>query len=106
MYSTQPVSNLTDSFRFFGRNKIAGVLPGIIVVFLSFFVINAFMLTQTRFGKNVFAVGGNVQVATVGGTSHSGGIARFSGVPCGILIMGVIMIAAVAFDMRKNARRA
>lgn len=180
MYSTQPVSNLTDSFRFFGRNKIGGVIPVIIIVFLIFFVINAFMLTQTRFGKNVFAVGGNVQAArvaginvektlikvyawsgcmaavggillagrtgsadpstyglnyeldaiaaaTIGGTSHSGGIARISGVLCGILIMGVInnglvllavndnltnvikgviMIAAVAFDMRKNAKRA
>ena len=180
MYSTQPVSKLTDSFRFFGRNKIGGVIPVIVIVFLIFFAINAFMLNQTRFGKNVFAVGGNVQAArvaginvektlikvyawsgvmaaiggillagrtgsadpstyglnyeldaiaaaTIGGTSHSGGIARISGVLCGILIMGVInnglvlmavndnltnvikgviMIAAVAFDMRKNAKRA
>ena len=68
-----------------------------------------------------------IAAATIGGTSHSGGIARISGVLCGILIMGVInnglvlmavndnltnvikgviMIAAVAFDMRKNAKRA
>ena len=179
MYSTQPVSKLTDSFRFFGKGKI-GPIPVIVIIFLIMFAINAFMLTQTRFGKNIYAIGGNEQAArvaginveknlilvyvwcavcaaiggillagrtgssdpstyglnyeldaiaaaTVGGTSHSGGICRVSGVLCGILILGVInnglvmlnvddnmtnvvkgiiIVAAVIFDMRKNARRA
>lgn len=179
MYSTQPVSKLTDSFRFFGKGKV-GPVPVIVIVFLCIFAINAFLMTKTRFGKNIFAIGGNEQAArvaginveknlimvyvwcatmaaiggillagrtgssdpstyglnyeldgiaaaTVGGTSHSGGICRVSGVFCGILIMGVInnglvmlsvddnmtnvikgiiIIAAVAFDMRKNAKRA
>ena len=179
MYSTQSVSKLTDSFRFFGKGKI-GPIPVIVIIFLIMFAINAFMLTQTRFGKNIYAIGGNEQAArvaginveknlilvyvwcavcaaiggillagrtgssdpstyglnyeldaiaaaTVGGTSHSGGICRVSGVLCGILILGVInnglvmlnvddnmtnvvkgiiIVAAVIFDMRKNARRA
>ena len=107
------------------------------------FAISAFLLTQTRFGKNVYAIGGNDQAArvaginveknlilvyiwcslcaaiagmllagragsadpansglnyeldaiaaaTVGGTSHTGGICRVSGVLAGILILGVI----------------
>jgi ribose/xylose/arabinose/galactoside ABC-type transport system permease subunit len=67
-----------------------------------------------------------IAAVTVGGTSHSGGICRISGVIAGILILGVlknamifiginpyvqqaikgaIIIGAVVFDMRKNAKR-
>ncbi|WP_028530226.1 ABC transporter permease subunit, partial [Ruminococcus gauvreauii] len=68
-----------------------------------------------------------IAAATVGGTSHTGGICRVTGVLCGILILGVInnglvligvndnfsniikgliIVGAVAMDMRKNARKA
>ena len=151
----------------------------IIVVFLIIFGVAAFLLTQTRFGKSLYAIGGNDQAArvaginveknliltyvwcscmgalggillagragsadpansglnyeldaiaaaTVGGTSHAGGICKVSGVFCGILILGVInnglvlmgvddnmtniikgiiIIGAVVLDMRKNAKR-
>ncbi len=150
----------------------------IIIIFILFACISGFMLTQTRFGKAIYAIGGNDQAArvaginvekniikvytwcafcasvggvllaarsgagnssvgvnyeldaiaaaTVGGTSHSGGVCRISGVIAGILIMGIlkngmmllkispylqqvckgiIIIAAVVFDMRKNAKK-
>ena len=116
----------------------------IIVLFILFACISGFMLTQTRFGKAVYAIGGNDQAArvaginvekniikvytwcafcasvggvllaarsgagnssvgvnyeldaiaaaTVGGTSHSGGVCRISGVIAGILIMGILKI--------------
>ena len=68
-----------------------------------------------------------VAAATVGGTSHTGGICKISGVLCGILILGVInnglvllgvsdnytniikgiiIVGAVAIDMKKNTRKA
>jgi len=176
MYSTAPVSNLSDEFRWIAKGKLFGIIPMIVVVFIIMFIISAFLLTQTRFGKNIYAIGGNDQAArvaginveknlilvyvwcsvcaaiggillaartgssdpstsglnyeldaiaaaTVGGTSHTGGICRVSGVLCGILILGVInnglvmlgvndnmtniikgliIVGAVAFDMRKN----
>lgn len=179
MYTNRPVSNLSDSFRYPGSAKIAGI-PVIIIVFLVMFALSAFLLTQTRFGKNVYAIGGNDQAArvaginveknlilvyiwcsvcaaiagillagragsadpansglnyeldaiaaaTVGGTSHTGGICRASGVLAGILILGVInnglvmlkvddnmtnivkgliIVGSVVLDMRKNARKA
>lgn len=179
MYSTQPVSKLSDSFRYYGKGKV-GPIPMIVIIFLIMFAISAFLLTQTRFGKSIYAIGGNDQAArvaginvernlvlvyiwcsvcaaiggimlagrtgsadpstyglnyeldaiaaaTVGGTSHAGGICRVSGVLAGILILGVInnglvmlsvndnmtniikgliIIGAVVFDMRKNAKRA
>nr|WP_325233448.1 hypothetical protein [uncultured Oscillibacter sp.] len=150
----------------------------IIIIFILFACTSGFMLTQTRFGKAIYAIGGNDQAArvaginvekniikvytwcafcasvggvllaarsgagnssvgvnyeldaiaaaTVGGTSHSGGVCRISGVIAGILIMGIlkngmmllkispylqqvckgiIIIAAVVFDMRKNAKK-
>lgn len=180
MYTNRPVSNLSEQFHFLGAYRIGGVFPIIIVVFFVMFAISAFLLTQTRFGKNVYAIGGNDQAArvaginveknlilvyiwcslcaaiagmllagragsadpansglnyeldaiaaaTVGGTSHTGGICRVSGVLAGILILGVInnglvmlkvddnmtnivkgviIVGSVVLDMRKNAKRA
>lgn len=180
MYTNQPVSRLTEEFRVFGKGKVFGFIPVIVLIFIIMFIISAFLLTQTRFGKNVYAIGGNDQAArvaginveknlimvyvwcsicaavggillagrtgsadsstyglnyeldaiaaaTVGGTSHAGGICRVSGVLAGILILGVInnglvmlkvddnmtniikgliIVGSVVFDMRKNAKRA
>ena len=174
----RPVSNLPESFRYFGSGYV-GPIPVIVIVFIIFFIISAILLTQTRFGKSVYAVGGNdnaaraaginvektlvltyawcgicaavagiclagragsidpsstglnyefdaIAAATVGGTSHTGGIARISGVLCGILILGVvnnglvmmkvddnmtnivkgaIIIGSVVLDMRKNKKK-
>ena len=161
-----------------------GAIYGAIIAYTKIppfmFAISAFLLTQTRFGKNVYAIGGNDQAArvaginveknlilvyiwcslcaaiagmllagragsadpansglnyeldaiaaaTVGGTSHTGGICRVSGVLAGILILGVInnglvmlkvddnmtnivkgviIVGSVVLDMRKNAKRA
>lgn len=176
--SAYPVPTLKDSFKFFGQGTIAGVMPVVVIICIIFVIISGFMLTQTRFGKHVYAIGGNDQAArvaginveknlilvytwcafcasvggillaarsgsgnasyglnyeldaiaaaTVGGTSHSGGVCRISGVIAGILIMGVlkngmlllglnaylqqafkgaIIIIAVVLDMRKNVKK-
>ncbi|MCI9331100.1 MAG: hypothetical protein HFG05_02855 [Oscillibacter sp.] len=67
MYSSKPVSNLSDSFRAIAKFKLFGVIPMIIVIFVLMFALSAFLLTQTRFGKNVYAIGGNDQAARVAG---------------------------------------
>jgi ribose/xylose/arabinose/galactoside ABC-type transport system permease subunit len=150
----------------------------VVWVFFVFVAIAGFLLTQTRFGKNIYAIGGNDQAArvaginveknlilvytwcsfcaasggvllaarsgsgnstlglnyeldaiaaaTVGGTSHTGGVCRISGVIAGILILGIlkngllllnvspyiqqavkgiIIVGVVVFDMRKNAKK-
>ena len=66
MYSTSPVSNLDQSFRNFAVFKIAGI-PMVVFIFLIVFIISWFMMTQCRFGKNIFAIGGNDQAARVAG---------------------------------------
>ena len=179
VFTTRPVSNLSDGYRFLGNGQI-GPIPVIVVVFIIVCLLAAFILGQSRFGKSLYAIGGNDQAArvaginvernlvltyvwcgvlaalagvllagragsadpatsglnyeldaiaaaTVGGTSHTGGICKISGVLCGILILGVInnglvllgvndnytniikgiiIVGAVALDMKKNTRKA
>ena len=61
-----PVSKLTPGFRFLGNGKI-GPFHMIVIVMIIMFIILAFMLKMTRFGKSVYAVGGNDQAARVAG---------------------------------------
>ena len=149
-----------------------------VIVFILVAVIAYILLNNTKFGKNVYAIGGNINAArtsgikveknlifiyafsglcasiagilitaraasgiatlgnnyeldaiaaaTIGGTSHAGGIGTVPGIIAGILILGilnngllllgispylqqvikgVIIVGAVIFDMRKNAVR-
>ena len=169
-----PIPELKPSFKVLGQGNIAG-FPVIVLIFIIFAIISGFMLTQTRFGKNIYAIGGNdaaarvaginveknlvmvyfwsslcagvggvllaarsgagnssaglnyeldaIAAATVGGTSHGGGVCKISGVIAGVLILGVvknimvlmgvnpywqqiikglIIIGSVVLDMRKN----
>ena len=179
IFTTRPVSNLSSGYRFLGNGEI-GFIPVIVIVFILVCLLAAYILGQTRFGKSLYAIGGNDQAArvaginvernlvltyvwcgvlaglagvllagragsadpatsglnyeldaiaaaTVGGTSHTGGICKISGVLCGILILGVInnglvllgvndnftniikgiiIVASVALDMKKNTRKA
>lgn len=179
IFTSRPVSNLSSGYRFLGSAQL-GPIPVIVLVFLVIFALAAFILGQTRFGKSLYAIGGNDQAArvaginvernlmltyiwcgvlaalagvmlagragsadpassglnyeldaiaaaTVGGTSHTGGVCRVTGVLCGILIMGVInnglvllgvddnytniikgaiIVVTVAFDMKKNTKKA
>ena len=179
VFTTRPVSNLSNGYRLLGNGEI-GPVPVIVIVFVVICLLSAFILGQTRFGKSLYAIGGNDQAArvaginvernlvltyvwcgvlaalagvllagragsadpatsglnyeldaiaaaTVGGTSHTGGICKISGVLCGILILGVInnglvllgvndnytniikgiiIVGAVAIDMKRNTRKA
>ena len=64
--SGQPVFGLTNTFRFLGTGNLFGVpVPSLIaigVVFLSYIILN-----KTRFGRYVYAVGGNKEAARLSG---------------------------------------
>lgn len=173
-----PVAQLSESFKSIGQGSLVPKVPNVVLIFILFVLLSGFLLTQTRYGKNLYAIGGNetaakvaginveknlifvytfsalcasiggvllasrtgsgnsaqglsyeldaIAAATVGGTSHSGGIARISGVIAGILLLGVInngllllgvspyiqqvvkgviIVSAVVFDMRKHAKK-
>lgn len=62
----QPVPALTDGYRFIGRGDLFGI-PMPIVLFALVFLIAWWVLSSTRFGRRVYAVGGNPHAARVSG---------------------------------------
>lgn len=173
-----PVPMLRPEFTIIGQGSVFGI-PNIVIVFAVFTVAAYIMLNHTKFGQNVYAIGGNtdaaraagvnveknlvaiytwsaftaavagvmitaraasgiatlgtgyeldaIAAATVGGTSHSGGIGTITGVIGGILVLGVInngllilsvspylqqiikgiiIVVAVVIDMRKLVKKA
>ena len=172
-----PVPMLRPEFKIIGQGSF-GPIPHVVIVFVIVAIIAYIILNYTKFGKHVYAIGGNVNAArtsgikveknllgiymvsgicasiagilitaraasgiatlgnnyeldaiaaaTIGGTSHTGGIGTVPGIIAGILILGIlnngllllgispylqqvikgiIIVGAVVFDMRKNARQ-
>jgi inositol transport system permease protein len=77
IYSNRPVSGLTDAYNFIGQGEIFKVIsiPGqpplgipIPVIILAAVAIGAhILLNSTRFGRHIYAVGGNEQAALISG---------------------------------------
>jgi inositol transport system permease protein len=75
IYSNRPVSGLTDTYNFIGQGEILKVIPispplgiPIPVIILAVVAIGAhIMLNNTRFGRHIYAIGGNVQAALISG---------------------------------------
>jgi inositol transport system permease protein len=67
LYTTgYPLSELSNSYNFIGQGDIGGVpVPIIILVVLAVFT--HFLYARTRFGKYIYAIGGNEQAARVSG---------------------------------------
>lgn len=64
----RPVNDLSSSFVFLGQGKLFGIpVPVIVLVIMA--IITHIMLTQTKFGRNVFALGGNEQAAIISGVN-------------------------------------
>lgn len=64
----QPVSGLNDSFQWLGTGAF-GPIPVPVVIFFIVAIIADFALSQTKFGKHVYAVGGNGESAKKVGIS-------------------------------------
>lgn len=61
-----PVFNLSKEYIFLGSGKI-GPVPALVVVMLAVVLAAAFVLNRTKFGRHVYAVGGNEMSAHVSG---------------------------------------
>ncbi|MCB9079798.1 MAG: ABC transporter permease [Anaerolineaceae bacterium] len=77
LYSERPVSGLTDAYNYIGQGEILKVIPipdqpplglPVPVIILVLVAVGAhIMLNNTRFGRHIYAVGGNVQAALISG---------------------------------------
>jgi inositol transport system permease protein len=68
--SGRPVSNLIPSLTFLG-GKIFNIIPIPVIIYFIMIVISYILLNKTRFGKNTYAIGGNITAAEVSGVKVS-----------------------------------
>jgi inositol transport system permease protein len=62
----RPISDLTDGYNFIGQGDLLGIpVPILILVFMA--LVTHVLYSQTKFGKYVYAIGGNEQAARVSG---------------------------------------
>jgi len=62
----RPITNLSPAFDFIGGGYILGV-PVPIYIMLTAAIITHILLQHTKFGKHIYAIGGNIQAAIVSG---------------------------------------
>jgi inositol transport system permease protein len=68
--SGKPVSTLIPSLTAIG-GKLFGVIPVPVIIYFIMIVISTILLNKTRFGKSVYAIGGNITAAEVSGVHVS-----------------------------------
>jgi inositol transport system permease protein len=87
LYSNgRPISNLTDEYNFLGRGAILGV-PVPIIILGVVAIITHIMLNSTKFGRYVYAIGGNELAARFSGLNLKRvtiGIYAYSGLLAGL----------------------
>lgn len=64
-----PVSNLKESYNIIGAGKLFGLIPFPIIIFLLILLVGAVVLKKTRYGRYIYAVGGNETAAKACGLS-------------------------------------
>ena len=61
-----PIPIKVDSYKFFGKGSIAGI-PVPVIILIVVFLLAHYILTQTTYGRSVYAVGGNREAARLSG---------------------------------------
>ena len=66
----RPISDLTDAYNFIGQGDVFG-LPVPIIILVVMAVVTHILYAHTKFGKYIYAIGGNEQAARVSGIDAS-----------------------------------
>ncbi|MDR0389407.1 MAG: ABC transporter permease [Spirochaetaceae bacterium] len=67
----RPVSNLIPSLSFLGDKVFRNMIPVPVIIYFIMIIISYILLNKTRFGKNTYAIGGNITAAEVSGINVS-----------------------------------
>ncbi|MCZ7571357.1 MAG: ABC transporter permease [Ardenticatenaceae bacterium] len=62
----QPISAFREAYRFWGQGMI-GPVPVPVIIFLIFAVLAFIVLRYTRYGRHIYAIGGNLEAARLSG---------------------------------------
>ena len=76
----QPISTFSDDFRYWGQGYV-GRIPVPVIIFLAFVAVGHIVLKYTRYGRWIYALGGNREAA------------RLSGLNTTLLTMSVYVIS-------------
>lgn len=68
--NSYPVTGLPEGFKMVGRGYILGI-PIPVVVMLACYIVGFFVLKYTKFGRSIYAIGGNLEAARLSGISVS-----------------------------------
>jgi inositol transport system permease protein len=82
----QPMANLNESISAIG-GRVFGIIPVPVLIFLFAIFVSWVLLQKTRFGKNCFAIGGNITAARISGVNVSKNIMliyTYCGFMCGL----------------------
>lgn len=77
----QPISSFSDDFTFWGKGYVFGSVPVPVLFFLAFVIVAHIVLKYTKYGRWIYALGGNPEAA------------RLSGLNARALTMSVYMIS-------------
>lgn len=95
----RPISNLPSEFLIIGKGSIAGIpIPTLILLIV--FILGSIMLTKLKYGRYVYAVGGNENAAMVSGINVKRVkmmVYVLSGMACGIA--AIILTARVSVGL-------
>lgn len=93
-----PVSGMGDHFKKLGQGSVFGAIPIPIIIMVVMLVVCWLLLNRTRFGRYVFAVGGNEQAARASGVNVNSTIFR------AFVLNGLLVgFAGVMFMSRLNS---
>ena len=93
----RPITKLNDAYKAIGQSSVWGI-PVPVLIFLALIVASVILLHYSRFGRHVYAVGGNAKAAKAAGINVD--LVRMMVYVIGGVICG---IAGVALTSRLNA---
>lgn len=64
----RPITGVSDGYKYIGR-ATWGPIPVMVVIYILFLLAGTFLLKYTKYGRHVFAVGGNKRAALVSGVN-------------------------------------
>jgi putative xylitol transport system permease protein len=104
----RPVPALTPEFRWMGTGEVLGI-PMPVVLFAAVFAVAWWVLNSTRFGRHIYAAGGNPHAAAVSGINVkrirlmvyviSGGLAGLAGMMLAARTGSALPQAGIAYEL-------
>lgn len=64
----RPITGVSDAYKYIGRGSW-GPIPVMVVIYAIFLLAGTFLLKNTKYGRHVFAIGGNKRAALVSGVN-------------------------------------